>query len=57
MLRQIIEIARQFGLDEIQLSCKKNNIPSVKTITKNGGIYKRSFQYDGVMADVFIIKL
>jgi len=35
MLRQIIEIARNIGLKEMQLSCERDNIPSVKTITKN----------------------
>ena len=39
MLRQIIDIARNIGLTEMQLSCERDNIPSVKTITKNGGIY------------------
>jgi len=57
MLKQVIEIARQIGLKEFQLSCKKNNIPSVKTITKNDGIYCRSFQYNNETADVFIVKL
>ena len=57
MLRQVMEIARKIGLNEIQLSCKKNNISSVKTITKNNGIYCRSFQYNDEIADVFLIKL
>ena len=57
MLRQILEIARKTGLKEFQLSCVNDNIPSVKTITKNGGMYKRSFEYNGNTADIFIIKL
>jgi predicted acetyltransferase len=57
MLKQVIQIARNNGLKEIQLSCEKINIPSVKTIIKNAGIYKRSFNYNGNIADVFIIKL
>ena len=57
MLRQVMEIARRIGLGEFQLSCKKNNIASVKTITKNNGIYCRSFQYNDETADVFTVKL
>ena len=57
MLRQVLEMARQLGVKKVQLSCEKNNIPSVKTIIKNGGIYQRSFQYGGGEADVFIITL
>ena len=57
MLKQILEIARQIGLNEFQLSCKKENIPSVKTIINNGGIYNRSFKYNEETADIFIIKL
>jgi len=57
MLRLVLEIARQIGLKEIQLSCKKDNIPSVKTITKNGGIYNRSFQYNGETANVYVLPI
>ena len=37
MLHQILDVARQAGLSEIHLSVEKSNIPSVKTIVKNGG--------------------
>jgi predicted acetyltransferase len=57
MLRQLLEIARKIGLNEMQLSCIKNNIPSIKTITKNGGVYNRSFKYNEEIANVYIIKL
>lgn len=57
MLRQLLEIARQVGLNEIQLACVKDNIPSIKTITNNGGIYNRSFQYHDETADVYMVKL
>ena len=57
MLRQVIDIARNMGLKEMQLSCERDNLPSVKTITKNGAKYKRSFDYNGNIADVFILKI
>lgn len=57
MLRQIVEIAKEAGLQELQLSVERNNEPSVKTIVKNGGIYERSFEFEGEQADVYIIEL
>ena len=57
MLKKVMEIAKQIGLNEMQLSCKKSNIPSVKTITKNGGEYIRSFHYDNEEAGIYVIKL
>jgi len=43
----------QIGLEYVQLSCKKNNIASLKSISKNGGVYKRSFNYDNEEANVY----
>ena len=57
MLRQILIIAKQVGLQEIQLSVERNNEPSVKTIVKNGGKYERSFEFEGEEADVYKIIL
>jgi predicted acetyltransferase len=57
MLRLIVEKAKAHGLKEIQLSALRSNIPSVKTIKKNGGVWVRSFDFHGNIADVFIIRL
>lgn len=57
MLRQILMIARQAGLSELQLSVERENEPSVKTIVKNGGKYERSFEFEGEEADVYKIVL
>jgi len=57
MLRQVLGVAKQIGLSKVQLSCEKDNIPSVKTIENNGGVYERSFQFEGRPADVFIVTL
>lgn len=57
MLRQVIEIARQSGLEVIHLSVEKGNIPSIKTIIKNGGVYERSFELEGEKADIYKIVL
>lgn len=57
MLRLILEYARKSGLKEIRLSVERNNLPSVRTILKNGGFLERSFEYEGSIADVYIISL
>lgn len=57
MLSLIVELAREVGLDSLQLSVERSNEPSIKTIVKNGGIYERSFEYDKEEADVYQIML
>lgn len=57
MLKQLLTVAKQAGLNELNLSVERGNIPSVKTITKNGGVYKRSFDYEGEQADIYQIVL
>lgn len=57
MLRQILEVAKNAGLQEVHLSVERENVASVKTIVKNGGVYERSFEYKGEVADVYRIEL
>ncbi|HBI85615.1 MAG TPA: GNAT family N-acetyltransferase [Ruminococcus sp.] len=57
MLRQICGIARECGMDSLQLSAERSNAPSVKTIQRNGGVYERSFTFEGEAADVYRIAL
>lgn len=57
MLRQLLQIARDVGMETLQLSVERDNAPSVRTITKNGGEYLRSFAFEGKPADVYIIRL
>lgn len=45
MLAQICKKAKTFGLSQLQLSVEKDNLPSVKTILKNGGKYICSFLF------------
>ena len=52
-----VKRARQVGMDKLQLSVERSNEPSVKTITKNGGKYERSFTFEGEEADVYMIYL
>lgn len=55
MLRQVVEKAKEYGLTEMHLSVEKDNIPSIKTILKNKGVYERSFEFEGKKADIYKI--
>ena len=55
MLRHILGIAKDTGLKVLYLSVERSNEPSIKTILKNGGIYERSFEFEGEQADVYKI--
>lgn len=57
MLRLLLNIAKNAGLIELHLSVEKYNEPSIKTIIKNGGVYERSFEFNGGQADVYKIVL
>ena len=57
MLKLILEVAREAGLTELHLSVEKDNIPSIKTIVKNGGVYERSFEFESELADIYRIEL
>ena len=53
----LLEIAKQSGMTELHLSVEKTNEPSIKTIVKNGGVYERSFEFEGELADIYKIAL
>ena len=57
MLRQILKIAAESGMDVIHLSVERSNEPSVRTIRKNGGVYERSFEFENEIADIYAIDL
>ena len=57
MLGLIIDRAGEIGMKHLQLGVERTNEPSIKTITKNGGKYERSFNFEGEEADVYIIEV
>ena len=57
MLRQVLEVAKRAGLKEVHISAERNNVASVRTIAKNGGVYERSFEFEGEEADIYRIGL
>ncbi len=57
MLRLLLQYAKKIGLKEFHLSVERNNIPSIKTIVKNGGKLEKSFVFEGELTDSYLIKL
>lgn len=57
ILAQICQKAKIYGLEQLQLSVEKSNIPSIRTILKNGGQYSRSFCIGEEIADIYLIDL
>lgn len=57
ILRQICLVAKEYGLKQLQLSVEKDNVDSIKTIEKNGGIFSRSFIFENEEAYVYLLKL
>ncbi len=57
ILRQICLVAKEHGLNQLQLSVEKDNLASIKTIEKNGGKYSRSFTFENEEAYVYLLEL
>lgn len=57
MLGLLKQYAKECGLNELQLSVERSNAPSIKTIVSNGGVFVRSFEFEGETADVYKISL
>lgn len=57
MLHQLLSVASGIGMSELHLSVERDNEPSIRTIIRNGGIYERSFEFEGEQADVYRIAL
>ena len=55
MLHLIVQRAGEIGISNLQFSVERDNEPSIRTITKNGGVYERSFTFEGEEADVYMI--
>lgn len=55
MLRQILHVAKTAGIPELHISVEKANIPSIKVIQNNGGVYERSFSFENETADIYKI--
>ena len=47
MLNLALEVCRGLGLRSVLISCDKDNIASIKTIQKVGGVFERAFLEQG----------
>lgn len=57
MLCKLVSKAREAGMKELRISVEKTNTASRKVIQKNGGVYERSFTFEGETADLYKIVL
>ena len=57
MFRQVREIARQAGMQELHMAVHRDNEPSVKTIVNAGGVVCRSFIAEEKWADMYRVQL
>ena len=58
ILRLGLEYCKMLGLEKVMVACYKENIPSAKTILKNGGILEKEFIHDdGNEVQVYWINL
>ena len=57
MLRQLKDVAKQAGMTELHMATFQDNVASVKTIVKNGGVPEREFEAEGKPARMYVIEL
>ncbi|MDF2479475.1 MAG: hypothetical protein K0S24_4958 [Sphingobacterium sp.] len=58
MLTMALEYAKSLGLQKVMLGCYSNNVASIKTITKCGGVLTKSKPYaDGTPMNVYWVSL
>lgn len=59
MLKHALDICREKGMEKVRLGCYKDNIPSARTIVKNGGILEEEADKysEGRISQYFSIKL
>ncbi len=57
MFRQVREVARQAGMEQLYMAVHRDNEPSVKTIVNAGGLVCRSYIAEEKWADMYLITL
>ncbi len=57
MLRLALIEARKIWLDRVMLGCYDDNIGSIRTIEKNGGIFERYTNHEGKKSKVYWIDI
>ena len=57
MLCQLKDVAKQARMTELHMATFQDNVASVKTIVKNGGVPEREFEAEGKPARMYVIEL
>ena len=59
MLKEFLPIAKEYGLDEVLITCREDNEGSRNIIKTNGGVFKNSvyFNADGKYVERYFITL
>jgi predicted acetyltransferase len=57
MLKLTLPEAKKPWLDRVMLGCFDDNIGSVRTIEKNGGVFERYAEHDGKRSRIYWITL
>lgn len=47
MLRLVLQEAQKLGLEKVLITCDDDNIPSIKVIENNGGVFERFTEKNG----------
>lgn len=56
MVALALEECRKLGIEKVLMVCDKSNIPSARTIVKNGGVLENEVQVDGVLEQRYWIR-
>ncbi len=58
MLRLGLEYCKMLGLEKVMVACYEENVPSARTIQKNGGVLEKTFVHeDGQIVQIYWIDL
>ena len=57
MVGLALEECRKLGIDRVLMVCDRDNIPSAKTILRNGGVLENEIEVDGIWEQRYWIDL
>lgn len=57
MVKLALEECKKIGIEKVLMTCNKENVPSAKTIIKNGGILENEVSNDGEIMQRYWINL
>jgi len=57
MIALALEECKKLGIEKVLMTCDKNNIGSVKSIVRNGGVLENEIEDDGHIEQRYWIQL